>query len=125
MPASKLKTSKRAAHMIRSLNRKFRLAPNLICRLGIGRSLREGPLVKTVIGDSNGIEFNRYTLTGQHDRLLKALVVQVAGGSLTDEEYFEVHLPAHLDRGLELLARDCQAVDTLTDALRRLMNLST
>lgn len=124
MPATKLKTSKRAADMIRGLNRKFRLAPNLICRLAIGRSLRQGPLGKKVRGDSNGIEFNRYILTGQHDRLFKALVVQVAGGPLTHEQYFEEHLPAHLERGMELLARDCHSADTLTHALRQLINLS-
>lgn len=124
MAASKLKTSKRAAEMIRGLNRKLRLAPNIICRLAIGRSLCEGPLVNTVMGDSNGIEFNRYTLTGQNDRLFKALLAQVAGRPLTDEEYFEEHLPAHLERGVELLARHTHGADTFADAFRRLVNLS-
>ena len=62
---------------LKYLSKRLGLRRNIVCRLAIGRSLAENESVKTVDPkDSNGYEFNRYTLTGEYDSIFKALIIQ-------------------------------------------------
>ena len=122
MSSSRLKTSKLSDDLLFKINRKFRLQPNYIERLAIGRSLLEGQLSEKDMNiDRNGKEFNQYTLTGEKDFLYKALVAQVANCPLSDEEYFSKHLPAHIDRGLRLMGKEILDAGTQTEVIRRLI----
>lgn len=53
--------------------------------------------------DTDGLELNRQTITGEYDDLFKALIVNKNGSDLSEEEYFPKYLKAHLDRGAKLL----------------------
>ncbi len=124
MSASRLKISKVSDSIIFSFNRKFKILPNIICRLAIGRSLREGQLNEEFNVDRGGREFNRPTLTGKQDALYYGLVGQVAKRPLTDEEYFTKHLPLHIDRGLRLMNSELLECENITDLVKRVADTS-
>ena len=123
MSASRLKVSKVSDGILFKLNRKFKVLPNILCRLAIGRSLREGPLNEELNVDKGGRELNRPTLTGKQDALYYGLVVQVAKRPLTDEEYFTRHLPLHIDRGLRLLNSEISDCENITDLVRKVVHV--
>ena len=62
---------------------------------------------KTPVGDyksdSDGLDLNRQTITGDNDTYFKVLIEQVEGRYLSDEEYFPRYVKAHIDRGSQLL----------------------
>lgn len=101
----RLRTSKKTMEILKDLQAKTNLTPNVLGRLAISCSLLNDEVNINDIPeeDTNGIEFNRHTLTGDYDLLFKALVSQYCGKHLTDEEYFPTYLKKHLDRGSELL----------------------
>lgn len=119
MSDSRLKISKVSDSLLFKLNRKYKVLPNILCRLAIGRSLREGALNDELSVDRGGREFNRPTLTGKHDALYYGLVVQVAKRPLTDEEYFTKHLPKHIDRGLRLMDLEFRDCESITEVVKK------
>jgi len=80
---TRLKISEETSKRLEYLSKRLGLRRNIVCRLAIGRSLAENESVKTVDPkDSNGYEFNRYTLTGEYDSIFKALIIQHVSGDL-------------------------------------------
>ena len=69
----------------------------------IAWSLKEGLSVENFHSDSNGLELNRQTITGEYDTYFKVLVEQAAGRHLSEEEYFPKYLKAHIDHGARIL----------------------
>ena len=55
------------------------------------------------VSDSDGLDLNRQTITGDSETYFKVLIEQVEGRHLTDEEFFPKYVKAHIDRGSELL----------------------
>ncbi len=70
--------------------------------------------------DSLGYEFNRYTLTGEHDLVFKALVVQYEQSQLSDNEFFTKHLRNHIERGIAVMYREYKVTNSPSDFLVRL-----
>lgn len=81
------------------------LQPFALCKIAIALSLHKKESVNfdDVNSDSEGLELNRQTITGDYDDLFKALVINNAGVSLSDEQYFPKYLKYHIDRGAKLL----------------------
>lgn len=89
-----------------------------MCRLAIGRSLAEEESVKTINPkDSNGYEFNRYTLTGEYDSIFKALIIQHEGKKMHDGEYFTKYLRNHIERGVNLLYYEYERINSPVEFL--------
>lgn len=89
-----------------------------MCRLAIGRSLTERESVETISPrDSNGYEFNRYTLTGEYDGIFKALIIQHEGKKMHDAEYFTKYLRNHIERGIGLLCYEYERVNSPVEFL--------
>jgi DNA sulfur modification protein DndE len=102
----RLKTSKKTEESLKQLQINLNLTPNIIARLAVALSLREPSPVGAEKIDTGGIEFNRNTLTGEHDYLFKALIAQHCGRQITDEEYFPGLFNAHLERGIRYLMNE-------------------
>ena len=80
-------------------------APFILSKLAISLSIKSGaplqePDFKT---DTFGLELNRQTITGEWDELYKGLVEMFEGRHISDDDYFQKYLKAHLDRGARLL----------------------
>lgn len=104
---TKLNTSKNAEDILKSIRSRFDLRPNIICRLAITLSLKEKDS-PSMVKDSSGKEFNRITLTGDDDLLFRELIKQHEGEYITDDEYMETYLKAHIERGLKILQKNIQ-----------------
>ena len=117
MPA-KLKLSEEASKCLEYLSKRLGLRRNIVCRLAIGRSLAEKESVKTMdLKDSNGYEFNRYTLTGEYDSVFKALITQHEKKKLYDTEYFTKYLRNHIERGINLLYHEYERINSPVEFL--------
>jgi len=107
MRFTKLKISADAESRLRSLRQRTGLTPNLLCRMAVMLSLEEGPVGSGTVTDEGGSEFNAYTLTGDHDRLIFAMLRLVeeeqAGGRVADDELL-ARLRAHIHRGVGTLS---------------------
>ncbi len=116
---TRLKTSKRAETILRSIKSKYGLTPNIFCRYAVGLSLMsERPLEYDL--DSNGFEFQRPTLTGDDDLLLKELIKNYHDEYITDDDYMTKYLKAHIERGLlelESSIQLCGNFDNFIDEL--------
>lgn len=101
----KLKTSKETMESFNEIGASLHLQPFALAKIAISLSIREK---KTLIEedfhtDTDGLELNRQTITGEYDELFKALIISDNGKFISDEEYFPKYLKAHLDRGAKLL----------------------
>ena len=112
---SKFRTSREAEDAFRSLHKKLNLPFNLLCRLAWSKSLIIKEPVDIAHPEITGKEFNRYSVTGEYDDLMKALTCEHAGRKLSDEEFFGGYFKAHVDRGIQLLEKELLETDS-TDA---------
>jgi DNA sulfur modification protein DndE len=80
-------------------------APFILSKLAISMSLKsKNPLEENDFKtDSFGLELNRQTITGEWDDLYKGLIEMFEGRHLSDDDYFQKHLKAHLDRGARMI----------------------
>ena len=110
---SKFRTSSEAEDALRTLHKKIGLPFNLLCRLAWSRSLRLDQPVDVLHLETTGKEFNRYSVTGDYDGLMKALTTEHAGIKLSDEDFFGRYLKAHVDRGTILLEKELLASESI------------
>lgn len=119
--SNKLKISKETSTQLDHLSSRLGLRRNIICRLGVGRSLAEKHSVKDLKPKSNvGYEFNKYTLTGDYDEMFRALIIQHEGKKLTNHQYFSKYLRNHIERGIELLYKEYERINSPIDFLVKL-----
>lgn len=110
---NKFRTSREAEDAFRILQRKINLPFFLLCRLAWSRSLTIKEPVDVSHLDITGKEFNRYSVTGNYDNLIKALTTEHAGSKLSDEVFFGGYFKAHVDRGILLLEKELAASDSI------------
>ena len=108
---TRLKTSKKTEQYLDELQNVLGLSTKAaIARIAIGLSLNSNnnPLEDSRFNgsDQTGFEFQRQSLFGEHDSLYKALMTQVLGKELTDEEFFPRMVYCHLEQGVHLLASE-------------------
>lgn len=101
----KLKTSKETMQIFNELGNAIHLQPFALCKLAIALSLRSSEKfnIDEWQLDTEGLELNRQTITGEYDDLFKALIISNAACYISDEQYFPKYLKAHIDRGAKYL----------------------
>lgn len=102
---------------LRNIKVRTGLTPNLVCRLGFCLSLaQKGIPDPQLYSDSQGREFNRYTLTGQWDMFFFALLRErMAADKLDIEKDMEGQFKAHLSRGVLMLYQRLKNIEDLAD----------
>ena len=79
------------------------LTPNILCRIAFCLSLKE-PGTPDLKKDSQGQEFNRYTLTGEWDTFYMALLkIRLMNDGLSTDEDLLSHFKEHIERGVVML----------------------
>ncbi len=101
----KIRTSKRTMKMFEELTASTNYAPFVLSKLAISMSIKSGKKLcdsdfKT---DNFGLELNRQTITGEWDGLYKGLIEMFEGTHISDDDYFQKYLKAHLDRGARMI----------------------
>ena len=99
----KLKTSSKTQEIFDEIGRSTALKPYTLVKHALAWSLKSEEPLRQFRTDSNGLELNRQTITGEYDYLYKALIEQYEGRQLSDREYFPKYIKAHIDRGALLL----------------------
>ncbi|WP_085524480.1 DNA sulfur modification protein DndE [Tuberibacillus sp. Marseille-P3662] len=117
----RLKTSKHTGERLKTLHSSTNLTPNILARLAVSFSLRLENVPEDE-SESSGLEFNRNTLTGEHDYLYKALITQHANREVTDEEYFPSFFKAHLERGITILDNEYRHAGNADRFFQNLLN---
>lgn len=99
----RLKTSKRTQEIFTELESRTNLKPYTLVKHAIVWSIKENTSVADFECDSEGLDLNRQTITGDNETYFKVLIEQVEGRHLPENEYFPKYVKAHIDRGSELL----------------------
>ena len=81
----KLKTSKKTQEIFEEIGKSTALKPYTLVKHAIAWSLKEQGKITSFDSDTDGLELNRQTITGEY------------------EEYFPKYMKAHIDRGAILL----------------------
>ena len=101
----KLRTSKETMTIFEEIGLSLHLQPFALCKIAIALSLRvDDKLVEDDFKtNSDGIELNRQTITGEYDDLFKALIISNNEQGISEDDYFPKYMKAHIDRGAALL----------------------
>lgn len=98
----RITTSEYTKERLLTMKESTNITPNILSRYGIALSLKNpNPIDLSILNNTNkGLEFNRNVITSKYDQLYKALISQKENRFLSDEEYFEKYLLAHIERGV-------------------------
>ena len=124
MKLNRIYVSEDARHKLSILKRRTGLLPNVLCRLGLSLSLTEPGIPKPEDYPADGSEFNRYTLMGEWDSLIVALLKErcaVDGLDLDDDNLIK-QFRAHLNRGVGLLYGRVKGLSDLVGLLLKERN---
>lgn len=101
----KIRTSKSTMEIFEEMAASTNYAPFILSKLSISLSLKSSIPLKDMDfeTDTCGLELNRQTITGEWDDLYKCLIEMFENRHLEDDEYFQKHIKAHLDRGAKML----------------------
>ena len=95
----RLKTSKRTQEIFHELEKRTNYKPYTLVKHAIAWSLKGNTSVADFESDSNGLDLNRQTITGDHEAYFKVLMEEVEGRYLPEDEFFPKYVKAHIDRG--------------------------
>ena len=95
------------------------LLPNVLSRIGLMLSLAEANEPELDADTSDGNEFNRFTLMGEWDPLIIALLEErgIANGMCENNEVLVKYFRAHLNRGVRLLYARVKRLGDLVNLL--------
>ena len=99
----RLKTSKRTQEIFQELENRTNYKPYTQVKHAIAWSFKENTSVADYESDSDGLDLNRQTITGDNEAYFKVLIEEVEGRYLPEEEFFPQYVKAHIDRGSGLL----------------------
>lgn len=119
----RLKTSKRTEEIFRELENRTHLKPYTLVKHAIAWSVKENTSVEGLSTDSDGLDLNRQTITGDHDIYFKLLIEQVEQRHLEDEEYFPAYVKAHVDRGAVILLNMYNHAGTLDNYVKQTLGV--
>ena len=105
MKLNRIFVSEDSRHKLSILKGRTGLLPNVLCRLGLSLSLTEPGEPNPEEYPTDGSEFNRYTLMGEWDSLIVALLKErcASDGLDLDDDSLADQFRAHLNRGVGLL----------------------
>lgn len=119
MNLNKIKLSNEITHKVRLLKGRTGLTPNILCRIGFCLSLNEPGIPDSTQYEEDGMEFNRYTLTGQYDALFVSLMKRrCIEDGLALEGQIQKQFLAHLNRGIVLLYTRIKELSDLSHLCR-------
>lgn len=100
----RLKTSRRTKEIFEEIGASSNLKPFALSKIAVSMSLKNtAPIEEYTTHDSNGLELQRATVTGEFDYIYKSLIEMNLGRHITDDEYYPQYMKLHMDRGAELL----------------------
>ncbi|MBM7865680.1 DndE family protein [Heliobacterium gestii] len=99
----RLKTSKKTMDCFTEIGQKTGLKPFALAKLAIAIALNSNFDSLSFRTDTNGLDLNRQTITGEYDAMYKCLIEQHCGNHLCEDDYFPTYVKAYIDHGSILL----------------------
>jgi DNA sulfur modification protein DndE len=99
----RLKTSKQTQEIFEELERRTNYKPYTLVKHAIAWSVAEKTSVEDFKSDSNGLDLNRQTITGDNEEYFKTMFELIEGRFIEEDEFFPKYVKAHIDRGSKLL----------------------
>jgi DNA sulfur modification protein DndE len=118
MSFNRIRLSKNASNRLHLLKGKTGITPNILCRIGFCLSLRDPIVPKPQNYDEEGLEINRFTLTGEWDKFFIALLKErlLKDGLDLHKDLFP-QLRAHMNRGAITLYDRVKNLEDFKDLL--------
>ena len=100
----RLKTSKKTKEIFEEVGKSTNLKPFALSKIAVALSLKDETSIDEYKNDdTNGLELQRATVTGEFDSIFKSLIEVNLNRNITDDEYYPYYMKLHMDRGAELL----------------------
>lgn len=100
----RLKTSKKTKDIFEEIGSSSNLKPFALSKIAIALSLKDSKSIDLYDEtDTNGLELQRSTVTGEFDNVYKSLMEVNLNKHLTDDEYYPLYTKKHIDKGAEIL----------------------
>ncbi len=116
MKLSRVKFSNDATIKLRTMKIRTGLTPNILCRLGFMLSLKDPSIPLSESFPEDGMEINRYTLTGDYDLLFCSFLKQRCyNDGLSTETDMSEQFRAHMNRGVFILAPRIKDLDSIAE----------
>jgi len=113
MLGKKIQLDEASTQLLKTLKFRTGLTHQYLCRIAFCLSLAEPAEIDPAGFDERGLEFNRYTLTGEWDAIFVAYLRDWIAANDPDKAFSETDWArAHINRGLSILPR---RVRTLSD----------
>ena len=121
MQLNRIQISEDSRNKLSILKRRTGLLPNVLSRIGLMLSLAETNEPGIDADPTDGSEFNRFTLMGEWDSLIVALLEErgIANGMIKDKDNDTLvkYFRAHLNRGVLLLYSRVKGLEDLANLL--------
>ncbi|MBX9138876.1 MULTISPECIES: DndE family protein [unclassified Clostridium] len=103
----RLKTSKKTREIFEEVGASSNLKPFALSKIAIALSLKDTTSIDLYEEtDTNGLELQRSTVTGEFDNMYKSLMEVNLNKHLTDDQYYPLYTKKHIDKGAEILYKD-------------------
>lgn len=104
----RLRTSKRTEEIFNTISQRDHLQPFALVKISIALALNAGFNASNTSynDDSDGLDLNRQTITGDNDLLFKAMIDLNEGYYIEEEEYFPSIIKQYIDYGAVLLEQE-------------------
>ena len=119
MQLNRIHISEDSRNKLSILKGRTGLLPNVLSRIGLMLSLAEASEPEIDADPTDGSEFNRFTLMGEWDPLIVALLDErgTVNGLGEDNEGLVKYFRAHLNRGVRLLYSRVRRLENLANLL--------
>ena len=119
MQLNRIHISEDSSKKLSILKGRTGLRPNVLSRIGLMLSLAESNEPELDADTSDGKLFNRFTLMGEWDPLIVALLEErgIANGMCENNDAFVKYFRAHLNRGVRLLYGRVKKLEELGNLL--------
>ena len=119
MQLNRIHISEDSRNKLSILKGRTGLLPNVLSRIGLMLSLAETNEPELDADAADGSEFNRFTLMGEWDPLIVALLEErgAANGIGEDNEVLVKYFRAHLNRGVRLLYGRVKKLEDIANLL--------
>lgn len=113
---NRIKISTDATQKLRTLKGRTGLAPNILCRIALCYSLERDMSRNAFPTNEEGMEFNRYTLTGEYDSMFVSLIKQrCIEDGLDPKAEFMDQFKLHLNNGIHSIYGKIKDISDLSN----------
>lgn len=117
----RIRFSEEADEKIDWIAKKLGTSKNIICRIAFSASISNEDEYQIPEGRKLGkFDINKPTLMGDDEYLFRALLIQLEGRRISDDEFMPM-MRNHIERGVEFLYADYQRINSPTDFIIRFL----